>query len=313
MGLDNGVRLTWFGHATWILRDARRQAGADRPLGDRQPGRAGAPEGPGAVDVILLTHGHSDHIGDVAELAARALAGGGDLHRRAGRLPRGQGRPERRRHEQGRHGRGRRHPGDAWCTASHSSSFERGRRQHHLPGRAGGYIVTLENGFTDLRRRRHLRVRRHGADRPAVRARRRRSCRSATTSRWARSRPPRRSGCWASSRSCRPTTARSRPADRNARRSCARAPRTSAASRCWTSSPAARSNDLLAGRVRPRGAASGASSVASKFPAVGAVVPWARGDVGAIATQSYANVAYGPDGLELLGRRLPCRADGRPA
>jgi uncharacterized Ntn-hydrolase superfamily protein len=41
-------------------------------------------------------------------------------------------------------------------------------------------------------------------------------------------------------------------------------------------------------------------SVASKFPAVGAVVPWARGDVGAIATQSYANVSYGPDGLELL-------------
>jgi uncharacterized Ntn-hydrolase superfamily protein len=41
-------------------------------------------------------------------------------------------------------------------------------------------------------------------------------------------------------------------------------------------------------------------SVASKFLAVGAVVPWARGDVGAIATQSYANVRYGEDGLALL-------------
>lgn len=41
-------------------------------------------------------------------------------------------------------------------------------------------------------------------------------------------------------------------------------------------------------------------SVASKFLAVGAVVPWARGDVGAVATQSYANVTYGPDGLALL-------------
>ena len=38
----------------------------------------------------------------------------------------------------------------------------------------------------------------------------------------------------------------------------------------------------------------------SKFPAVGAVVPWARAEVGAIATQSFANVAYGPDGLTLL-------------
>jgi uncharacterized Ntn-hydrolase superfamily protein len=41
-------------------------------------------------------------------------------------------------------------------------------------------------------------------------------------------------------------------------------------------------------------------AVQSKFLAVGAVVPWARAGVGAIATQSYANVAYGPDGLEHL-------------
>lgn len=40
--------------------------------------------------------------------------------------------------------------------------------------------------------------------------------------------------------------------------------------------------------------------VASKFPSVGAVVPWARGDVGAVATQSYANVMYGLDGLDRL-------------
>ena len=41
-------------------------------------------------------------------------------------------------------------------------------------------------------------------------------------------------------------------------------------------------------------------SVASKFLAVGAVVPWAQGDVGAVATQSYANVTYGQNGLALL-------------
>jgi uncharacterized Ntn-hydrolase superfamily protein len=41
-------------------------------------------------------------------------------------------------------------------------------------------------------------------------------------------------------------------------------------------------------------------AVQSKFLAVGAVVPWARAGIGAIATQSHANVAYGPDGLELL-------------
>ena len=41
-------------------------------------------------------------------------------------------------------------------------------------------------------------------------------------------------------------------------------------------------------------------AVQSKFLAVGAVVPWARAGVGAIATQAFANVAYGPDGLDLL-------------
>jgi len=41
-------------------------------------------------------------------------------------------------------------------------------------------------------------------------------------------------------------------------------------------------------------------AVASKFLAVGAVVPWARADLGAVAMQSFANVAYGPDGLALL-------------
>jgi uncharacterized Ntn-hydrolase superfamily protein len=41
-------------------------------------------------------------------------------------------------------------------------------------------------------------------------------------------------------------------------------------------------------------------AVQSKFLAVGSVVPWAEPRVGAIATQSYANPRYGPDGLTLL-------------
>ncbi len=41
-------------------------------------------------------------------------------------------------------------------------------------------------------------------------------------------------------------------------------------------------------------------AVQSKFLAVGSVVPWAEPLVGAIATQSYANPRYGPDGLALL-------------
>lgn len=61
-------------------------------------------------------------------------------------------------------------------------------------------------------------------------------------------------------------------------------------------------------------------AVASKFPAVGSVVPWARAGIGAVATQSWANTSFGPRGLELMGsglsaeetiRRLAGEDDGR--
>jgi uncharacterized Ntn-hydrolase superfamily protein len=41
-------------------------------------------------------------------------------------------------------------------------------------------------------------------------------------------------------------------------------------------------------------------AVQSRFLAVGSIVPWAEPLVGAIATQSYANPRYGPEGLALL-------------
>lgn len=48
-------------------------------------------------------------------------------------------------------------------------------------------------------------------------------------------------------------------------------------------------------------------AVASKFPAVGAVVPWARAGIGAVATQSWANTTYGPEGLALMGAGTPAQ------
>jgi uncharacterized Ntn-hydrolase superfamily protein len=45
-------------------------------------------------------------------------------------------------------------------------------------------------------------------------------------------------------------------------------------------------------------------AVQSKFLAVGSVVPWAEPEIGAIATQAYANPAYGPNGLTLLREGL---------
>src|SRR5262245_47618866 len=45
-------------------------------------------------------------------------------------------------------------------------------------------------------------------------------------------------------------------------------------------------------------------AVASRYFAVGTVVPWAEAGVGAIATQAGVNVGYGPRGLELLRQGL---------
>jgi len=45
-------------------------------------------------------------------------------------------------------------------------------------------------------------------------------------------------------------------------------------------------------------------AVASKFLAVGALVPWGRAGAGAIATQANANLSFGPRGLDLLSEGL---------
>ncbi|MBI5804586.1 DUF1028 domain-containing protein [candidate division TA06 bacterium] len=46
-------------------------------------------------------------------------------------------------------------------------------------------------------------------------------------------------------------------------------------------------------------------AVQSRFLAVGAVVPYARAGIGALASQAWGNTRYGPEGLEMLTRGLP--------
>ncbi len=70
MALDNGAKLTWFGHSTFLLETPR---GLRVMLDPWMTGNPATPEGmsdPGAIDVMLVSHGHADHTGDVVRLAA---------------------------------------------------------------------------------------------------------------------------------------------------------------------------------------------------------------------------------------------------
>jgi L-ascorbate metabolism protein UlaG (beta-lactamase superfamily) len=66
------IELTWLGHATWLINDGQHRILLDPFLNDSPT----APQKASAVDAdfILVSHGHFDHVADVAEIANRCDA-----------------------------------------------------------------------------------------------------------------------------------------------------------------------------------------------------------------------------------------------
>ena len=141
----NGARLTWFGHATWLLETP----GGKRVLIDPWlTGNPKAPENPdlGTIDLILLSHGHSDHTGDLIRLAQEkkpkavigmmellGYFGGKGVENGVGMNKGGSTEAEGIR--------------VTLTHAFHSSSFEEDDGTIVYTGEPAGLLITLENGF----------------------------------------------------------------------------------------------------------------------------------------------------------------------
>ncbi len=66
------LQLTWYGHATWMLRSGKHRILID-PFLSENPSATTEPDDLEA-DFILITHGHFDHVADAAAIAKRCQA-----------------------------------------------------------------------------------------------------------------------------------------------------------------------------------------------------------------------------------------------
>ena len=144
--LGGGTRITWLGHATTLIESACGVRILIDPWVMTNPSCPVAWHTLPQIDVVLITHGHGDHLGDVlkvvelthpkAVIAVHEIAVW--LERNGVTVARGMNRG------------GTQHVGDIGVTmvaAVHSSSILDGDGTLHPGGEACGFVVTLENGY----------------------------------------------------------------------------------------------------------------------------------------------------------------------
>ena len=67
------TRVRWLGHSCLLFESGGQQR-ADRPVPDGQPQGGGQTPSEVPADLILISHGHGDHVGDAVAIAQRTGA-----------------------------------------------------------------------------------------------------------------------------------------------------------------------------------------------------------------------------------------------
>jgi L-ascorbate metabolism protein UlaG (beta-lactamase superfamily) len=67
----NGVKLTWLGHATFRIQTPKGKTILIDPWVMGNPACPDSEKNLESLDVMLITHGHGDHIGDAVEIAKK--------------------------------------------------------------------------------------------------------------------------------------------------------------------------------------------------------------------------------------------------
>jgi L-ascorbate metabolism protein UlaG (beta-lactamase superfamily) len=145
MALNRGVAITWLGHATFLIQTPGGKTLLIDPFLAQNPS---CPENLKRVDrcdIMLLTHGHGDHVADAVSIARRTGAQVVGIVELMNWLS-GKG----VKNTIGMNRGGTLHLGEIAVTmvnAFHSSSIQDGDRLIYA-GEAAGFVVRFENGFT---------------------------------------------------------------------------------------------------------------------------------------------------------------------